>query len=276
LEQCLLTRDEILAGYRELIHLYPYIPSAMLWRAWEFAAYRRYTLPEPVLDIGCGDGHFFRLVWPDVTDVIGIDHEPGAVIQAQKSGIYREVHRGAAQALPFDDQAFASAFANCSLEHMDDLPEVLWHIHRCLRPGGIFLLSVVTDKFVDWTALPALIKQAGAVAQGETLQRDYLTYHHLVNALPPQAWASQLANAGLKVEHHVPIVPELTGRLFLFIDQLWHFKSETGEWGDQLPILFATWPNFTAGLKDVLRGVLLMERNWQIGCGAVFRAHKPA
>ncbi len=276
MEQRLLTLDEILDGYRELMHLYPYIPSAMIWRAWEFAAYRHDHLPEPALDIGCGDGLFFRLVWPEVTDVTGIDHEPGVVAQAEQSGVYRDVYTSVAQSLPFEDHAFASAFANCSLEHMNALPDVLQQIYRCLRPGGVFLLSVVTDKLLEWTMLPALLKQAGAPDRGEALHQDYLDYHHQVNAFTPEGWASQFTQAGFEVDYHVPIVPELTARLFLFLDQFWHLKTPGGEWGDQLPALFATWPNFSSGLNEILRGVLLMEPNWTIGCGAVFRARKPA
>ena len=62
MKQILMEVDEVLRGYDAISAIYPYVPSVSLWRAWEFAAYRRYSLKEPVLDVGCGDGGFFRLV----------------------------------------------------------------------------------------------------------------------------------------------------------------------------------------------------------------------
>lgn len=274
MDQCLLTRDEIIAAYKLLLPVYPYIPSAILWRAWEYAAYQHYHLSEPVLDVGCGDGRFFQLLWPELSDVVGIDLEPEVVAAAERSGVYREVQIAAAQALPFDDNYFASVFANCSLEHMADLTSVLRGISRCLRPGGTFLFSVVTDKFIEWLALPMLVDQAGASKLALTLQDDYVTYHHLENALSPDKWTAQLARFNLHVEHYVPLLPELSGRLFLFIDHLWHLKREEGEWGDLLPGLFATWPAFETGLEEILGGILRMEPNWKTGCGMVFQARK--
>lgn len=188
------------------------------WWAWEYAVYQRYVLPEPVLDGSCGDGCFLRLVWPQIFDVIGVDVDPGAADMAQRSGIYSKVHIAPAHALAFEPERFASAFANCSLEHMDHLSEVLNRICRSLRPSGSFLVGVVTDKFLEWAMLPLLMDYVGEAACARALQADYEAYHHLVNRLPPEAWVEHLEKAGFEVLEHTPIVPELTSRLFLFLD----------------------------------------------------------
>ncbi len=54
---------------------------------------------ERILDLGCGDGAFFRLLWPHLADVVGVDLDPAAVEAARQSGVYREVHGVAAHAL---------------------------------------------------------------------------------------------------------------------------------------------------------------------------------
>ena len=153
MRQVLIEAEEVLSGYDAVL------PSMNLRRAWEFAAYRRYSLTEPALDIGCGDGRFFRLVWPSISDVTGGDMNPAVVEAAKQSGVYGKVYLAPAHRLPVRNNTFASAFANCSLEHMDHLPDVLTSIRHSLKRGAMFALSVVTDKFNDWAALPLLMEQ---------------------------------------------------------------------------------------------------------------------
>ena len=263
-----------LAGYDAVCRLYPHIPPMTLWRSWEYAAYQRYELPEPVLDIGCGDGRFFRLVWPYVGDAIGVDIDPNIVAIARQSGVYREVIKSAVFEMSFPPKRFASAFANCSLEHMDRLTEVLEKIHHCLRPGGVFALSVVTEKFIEWSILPLLIASACDPRRAEVLQAEYKGYHHLVNPLPACKWIEYLKKAGFQILEHIPIVPEMTSRLFLFIDHLWHVRRENGEVGDSIYSFLTAVPDFPQGFKDILSGFLYLERDFSIGSGAVFLAKR--
>jgi len=273
-DQNYLTPDEVLAGYDAVCRLYPHIPSMTTWRSWEYAAYQRYELPEPVLDIGCGDGRFFRLVWPYVKDVIGVDIDPDIVAIARQSGVYREVINSPAFEMSFPPKRFASAFANCSLEHMDHLTEVLEQIHNCLRPDAVFVLSVVTEKMVEWSTLPLLIASAGDPGRAQVLQAEYEGYHHLVNPLPVAEWADYLKKAGFQIRGYIPILPEMTGRLFLFIDHLWHVPREVGEMGDTIYPFLAGLPGFPRGFRDILSGIMHMERDLSVGSGAVFLARK--
>ena len=270
----LLSSDEVVAGYDAVSLLYPYIPPMSMWRAWEYAAYRRFALPEPVLDVGCGDGRFFRLVWPPPRNVVGVDVDPGVVEAARRSGVYREVLVAPADRLPVRPETFASAFANCSLEHMDHLSEVLRGISGGLRPGAPFLLSVVTDRFLEWTALPGLIGAVGEAARARALHAEYEAYHHLVNPLPANTWIERLEEAGFEVLEHVPLLPELTSRLFLFLDHLWHLPRPGGELGDVLYPLLTTLSDFPAAFRQVLTGVMRMEWDWSSGSGAVFQARR--
>ena len=226
-----LTSDEVLAGYDAVSRLYPHIPSMTIWRSWEYAAYRRYELAEPVLDIGRGDGRFFRLVWPYIGHAIGVDIDPNIVAIARQTGVYRELIKSPVLKMSFPPERFASAFANCSLEHMDHLTEVLEKIHHCLRPGGVFVLSVVTEKFIEWSTLPLLIASACDPERAKVLQAEYEGYHHLVNPLPVYEWIEYFEEAGFQILDHIPIVPEMTGRLFLFIDHLWHMRRREGDSG---------------------------------------------
>jgi SAM-dependent methyltransferase len=271
-----LANEEVLAGYDAVARLYPSIPPILIWRSWEFAAYRRFPLNAPILDVGCGDGRFFKLVFPDADHVVGVDADAGVAHAAIQSGVYRDVHVAAADTLPLIGlgQTFGSAFANCSLEHMDRLQAVLEGVCASLRPGGTFLFSVVTDKFVEWAPLPLLLRAAGAGDRARKVQEEYEAFHHLVNPLPAGEWRRRAEAAGFDIIDHVPIVPEWTARLFLFLDQLWHQKAGDGECGGPLESIVAARRSFTSGFRGVLAGVLAMEEDPGAGAGAVFYARR--
>jgi len=269
-----ISNDELAGAYRKTSNLYPLIPSLSIWRAWELAAYRRYKLQEPVLDVGCGDGLYFKLVWPSVRQVTGVDINPDSIKAAERSGVYQSVYKCSALEMPFQSESFSSAFANCSLEHMDNLPGVLSSIARVLKPGGGFLCSVVTDKFIEWSMIPILADVIGDAENAKLLKSRYLSYHHLVSALTPEDWTSQFLAAGFEVIDHIPIVPELLGRLFLFIDTLWHLPYEKGEVGDMLVPYFKKWHNFPEAIGELLQTFTHAEPDPIVACGAVFYAQK--
>jgi SAM-dependent methyltransferase len=272
LKQRQLHPDEVSAGYQALAQLYPYVPSLLLWRGWEFAAYRRYALPEPSLDVGCGDGRFFRLLWPQIRDVVGVDSDPQAAEAARQSGVYRGVYVAPAHQLPLDSATFSSAFANCSLEHMDNLTDVLGEIYRCLCDGGVFVFSVITDTLIEWlTRSPSMDD-----SEANSLQDEFVSYHHIVNALSIDEWISTIHAVGFRVVECTPIIPEKTGRLFSLLDAIWHSKVASGEIGQHIYRYLQSFPQFPSVFSDVLQYILRMEEATTPYGGAVFLARKPS
>lgn len=272
-----LVSSEILEGYDAVSTLYPHIPSMSHWRAWEYAAYQNYRFDGRILDLGCGDGRYFQLIWPNANDVVGVDMNPGVAELGLQSGVYRAVHIAPAHQVPETDASFDHVFANCSLEHMDHLDAVLAEIYRCLKPGGTLLCSVVTDRFVLWSLLPNLVAMAGFDDAATALQKDFLDYHHLANPLPVEEWANSFKRAGLIPEEHIPILPKHNSGIFMLMDTLWHVKHrEGGEIGDVIfPFLSAN-PNFPRAFRKIFEGLLEMETDWQDCSGAVFLVRKPS
>ena len=85
---------------------------------------------------------------------------------------------------------------------------------------------------------------------------------------------SLLESWGFEVVDHIPIVPELLGRLFMFIDTLWHLPHDQGEVGDLLVSHFREWNNFPETLGELMQTLLKAEPDWEVACGAVFYVRK--
>jgi SAM-dependent methyltransferase len=270
----LLSNEQIMAAYERVAKLYPHIPPLSLWRAWEVAAYARYQLPAPALDVGCGDGAFFRLIWPRVRDVVGVDSSSAAVAAARASGVYKEVHLASADNLPFRDERFAAAFANCSLEHMDNIARVLENVGQSLKPGGLFIFSVITDKYREW-AKALLAVAFGAESPGaQAAQAAWEAYHHIANPLALEEWADHLFHAGFEILEYVPILPQPCASLFLLLDQLWHAKTQHGELGDHVGRYLTRLPDFPWTFGQVLAALLSLSHHQCESCGVVFQARK--
>ncbi|MBD2109756.1 class I SAM-dependent methyltransferase [Nodosilinea sp. FACHB-13] len=271
----ILQKQEVLQGYDAVSQLYPYVPPLSHWRAWEYAAYQKYELTGHVLDLGCGDGKYFELLWPRADQVTGVDISPVAVELAKRSGVYQNIHLTYAHQIPEPNAIFDHVFANCSLEHMDCIDEVLAEVNRCLKPGGTLLCSVVTDRYEQWALLPNLVSMAGFSNASQVLRQDFSTYHHLSNPFHPDKWQQHFINAGLIPEEHIPILPKHNSGFFLLMDGIWHVKSkDVGEIGDSIFPFLSSNPNFPAAFRSFLEGLLEMELDWQDCSGAVFMARK--
>jgi SAM-dependent methyltransferase len=274
ISKCLLA-EEVLNSYDTVSVLYPHIPSLSHWRSWEYAAYQHHRLDGRILDLGCGDGRYFRMIWGQAANVVGVDIDPTVAELGRQSGVYSMVHAALAHQVPEPSASFDHVFANCSLEHMDHLDAVLAEIHRCLKPGGTLLCSVVTDRFVQWALLPNLVAMAGLGEAAIALQKDFLEYHHLRNPLSVDEWTKSFDRAHLIPEVHVPILPKYNSGIFLLMDCLWHVKrAEGGEMGDLIfPFLSAN-ANFPGAFRKVFAGLMEMETDWQDCSGAVFLVRK--
>ncbi|MCP4419087.1 MAG: class I SAM-dependent methyltransferase, partial [Chloroflexi bacterium] len=104
-------------------------------RAVEARFYFGVDLPEPTLDVGCGDGHFSRMVFERKLTA-GIDPWWNPLQKSQRSEMYDVATQAMGNQLPFADAHFASAFSNSVLEHIPDIQPVLNETNRVLQMNG--------------------------------------------------------------------------------------------------------------------------------------------
>ena len=119
-----------------------------LLRAVEARFYQDISLPEPVLDLGCGDGHFASLAFEQDLQV-GLDPWWGPIKEAASRDVYRNLVCGAGSRMPFPSNHFSSAVSNSVLEHIPDLDPVIKETARVLKPGAPFIFCVPNHRFLD-------------------------------------------------------------------------------------------------------------------------------
>jgi SAM-dependent methyltransferase len=112
---------------------------ALLAKRWNF------TSAKSVLDVGCGVGHWGRLL-AGLLDrdcqIVGVDRESEWISQASKmaerSGLLQTFHYHVADAhsLPFPDESFDIVTCQTVLMHLKDPKKALNEFMRVLKPNG--------------------------------------------------------------------------------------------------------------------------------------------
>lgn len=158
-------------------------------------------LEPPVLDVGCGDGHFGRVCLARVLGGpvdVGIDPHWRGLPEARRRGGYSALVGASGTQLPLVDARFAAAVSNCVLEHIPDLVAALRELNRVLRPGGRLVITVPTDNFPRFLAASRLLASAGARglshAYGSWFNRISRHYH----CYPVNGWLRRLRGCGFE------------------------------------------------------------------------------
>lgn len=219
----------------------PYFRSML--RAVEAAYYQNYDLPEPIYDLGCGDGHFASVVFEQKLDV-GLDPWETQVREAREHGAYDGLVAADGAQTPFPEGHFGSGVSNSVLEHIEQIDEVLAETGRILKPGALFLFCVPNERYLSELAVPAILRKLGLKRLGEAYENWFKRMSRVWHADGLEAWGARLARAGFELVHH------------------WHYFSPTAmralEWGHffGVPSLFA---------KKLLGRWILAPVRWSLG-----------
>ena len=157
-------------------------------------------LREPVLDVGCGDGHFAAVAFPQPL-AAGIDPDARVLREARDHGAYRLLARSLGDALPFADGTFATVVSNSVLEHIPNVNPVLSEIARVIQPSGRLIFCVPGDHFTDLLFFTQLFRRLRleGLASGYAGYFNRISRHHHCDG--PEVWQVRLADAGLKLKN---------------------------------------------------------------------------
>ncbi len=170
-----------------------------LLRAVEARFYQQTEMPGPILDLGCGDGHFSRMTFNEPLDA-GIDPWWGPLKKAQRSGMYRHLTQGLGDQMPFPDHYFGTVISNSVLEHIPNIQNVLNDTSRVLQPGGKLIITMPSHLFTEQLGGAEFFERLGAKGLADQYRRFFNFIARHVHTDTPEVWAERLAQAGFVVE----------------------------------------------------------------------------
>jgi SAM-dependent methyltransferase len=182
-------------------HLTEVPPHRTIVRVIEAELMGGLTLEPPVLDVGCGDGHFADVTYTQIVD-IGADLPGSGLAEAQARNAYRWVVPSSGTSMPFRSESFRTVVSNSVLEHIPGLDATLAEIGRVLAPGGRFAFTTPSQHFGDFLLGNALMRRLGLPALGQAYADwfDTISYHY--HRLSPDQWRAKLQAVGLDVDHY--------------------------------------------------------------------------
>ena len=159
-------------------------------RAVESSYYQDLPLPEPVYDVGCGDGHFASLTFDQKIDV-GLDPWHGPIHEAKKFGAYKGLVEADGAKSPFPSEYFSSALSNSVLEHIPHIDAVLVETARVLKKDAPFYFCVPNTRYFSELSISRVL--------GKPYENWFRRISRVHHADEPDIWQARLDKAGFKL-----------------------------------------------------------------------------
>lgn len=97
--------------------------------------------PKDVLDVGCGEGRFCRMLKQNGVNVTGIDPTPKLISAARARDVGGAYLEAPAEKLPFRDGSFDLVISYLTLIDIPDIQAAIHEMSRVLKPGGALLIA---------------------------------------------------------------------------------------------------------------------------------------
>ncbi len=166
----------------------------------------------PVLDIGCGDGLFAKVLFADQIDE-GLDYDASETARAAASGKYLHLTTDSATQMPFPEASFATVFSNSVLEHIPEVERVVNEAFRVLKPGGIFYFTVPSPLFEEQALPHRLLCALGLKNQAAAFGKAYNAFWRHYNVYDLEGWCSMASDAGFQIQEAFSYCPANAARL---------------------------------------------------------------
>lgn len=249
-----MNQDHSEITFEDFQRYFPYTPAALCVKECaRLRALRRYACPDPILDVGCGDGLFARIAFENA-EVWGLDIDAREGRWAAASQAYSQVVLADVTRAKLPRAFFATCVANCSLEHVPHIDLAMKNIFDSLKPGGRVFMFVPNKVWAQHLLSYRFLSAIGAKSLASTLQQRINTvfrHEHLYDA---DGWRQVLLDAGFAVEAIEPVLSSATTVAFeaLLVPSLAGKLNKT---------LTTRWTNFPGARRALTRPVYALAKS---------------
>lgn len=164
-------------------------------RSQEAMLFQKYNklIKGKVLDFGCGEGFFARLVFGKNKISVGLDlFNNKRIEEAKKEKIYKKITLYDGNTIPYSNDFFNTIVSNCVLEHIPNIKISLTEIYRVLKPGEYFLTSVMADQWEN--------NLFGSKIFGKKYLKYMRKTQYHYNLFSNKKWQSNFKKVGFKIQ----------------------------------------------------------------------------
>lgn len=191
---CLATRRSFATEYVAAAPL-----ALALERIEECLLLSKLDMPRPVLDLGCGDGIFAKLLFSDPPEY-GLDPNPTELERARSIGAYQNYLNAFGADIPLPAKSVGTVISNSVLEHIPDLEGVLRSLPRVMKPGARAYFTVPTDDFERYSTVYRVLAFLGLKSLSRAFSAFYNKFWAHYHAYTPEEWTRLFERCGLRVE----------------------------------------------------------------------------
>lgn len=173
------------------------LPLAME-RSMEARIYEKLRFARPVLDVGCGEGLFAKMVFGEKIDV-GIDPDARELARARELDAYGELIECWGNAIPKPDEIFNTIFSNSVLEHVPEIDPVMREVHRLLSPEGSFYFTVPSAQFEHYSVINRLLVGLGLCARAQAYRKFFNRFWRHFHCYTLEQWRALAERNGFEV-----------------------------------------------------------------------------
>lgn len=185
--------EKILEGYLSLAP----VPLAFE-RMLEARIYQRHSFQRPILDIGCGEGLFAKVVFSEKIDT-GIDPNPRELDRARVLEAYEELIECTGDAIGKPDGHYNTIFSNSVLEHIPDIEPVFREAHRLLAQGGKFYVTVPSHRFDEYSVVNQTLCAVGLRGLADKYRSFFNRFWRHYHYYTPAGWSALAEKNGFRV-----------------------------------------------------------------------------
>jgi SAM-dependent methyltransferase len=167
-------------------------------RAVEGRYYQHFPLKQPVLDMGCGDGHFAARTFQEKID-FGFDPAFISLEEAKSFDAYNLLLMGRGDRLPFRSGEFSTVVSNSVLEHIPDVDAVLMDIRRILKPSGRLLMTVPNDHFTSNLSIARFFDRIHLKGLAQLYRQFFNKISRHYHPDSAECWKARLEGAGFQI-----------------------------------------------------------------------------